>query len=250
MTGPRILTIDIETSPSIAHVWGLFKQTVSLAQLQESTRVIAFAAKWYGEDEVLFFSEFHHGHDVMVKAAHELLDEADIVVHYNGKSFDMPHLNREFLLADMAPPAPYQQVDLYLEVKKNFRFISNKLQHVSTELGLEGKVEHEGHMLWVRCMAGDPEAWAEMEEYNVQDVRLTEEFYDKLLPWISNHPNMGLYVDEAKPICNKCQSDRMQKRGYARTNVSIFQRYQCQNCGGWGRGGKRISGVDVRGVAS
>ena len=29
----RILIIDIETSPNLAYVWGLFDQTVSLSQL-------------------------------------------------------------------------------------------------------------------------------------------------------------------------------------------------------------------------
>ena len=248
----RILIIDIETSPNLAYVWGLFDQTVSLSQLLESTSVISFAAMWLDDDdsEVMFYSDFHDGHKDMILAAHTLLSQADIVVHYNGRSFDIKHLNREFWQAGYDPPAPFKQVDLLLSTKANFRFASNKLQHVSTEIGLAAKTEHEWMPLWVKCLEGDPEAWAVMRTYNIQDVILTKQFYLSIRGWITNHPNMGLYVDEYRPVCDKCQSTRMQKRGYSRTGQGIFQRYQCQNCGGWSRSGKRISGVDIRGVAS
>ena len=36
----------------------------------------------------------------MVSRVHGLLDDADVVCHYNGKKFDIPTLNREFLLWD------------------------------------------------------------------------------------------------------------------------------------------------------
>jgi len=68
----RIGTIDIETSPNVAHVWGLFKQTVSLNQLMESGQVISFAFKWHGDKRVLFFSDHHNGHEAMIQAAHDL----------------------------------------------------------------------------------------------------------------------------------------------------------------------------------
>lgn len=248
--GARILVIDIETSPNIAYVWGLWDQSVSLSQLIESTQVIAFAAKWMGDDEVLFYSDFHDGHDDMILAAWTLLDQADIVVHYNGKSFDIKHLNREFFLRRFDPPSPFKQVDLLHVIKRSFRFSSNKLQHVSTQIGLAGKVEHEGMPLWVRCLEGDPEAWETMRVYNIQDVVLTEELYVEVRPWITDHPNLGLFVDEPRPVCPKCQSTRMQRRGYSSTQLGRFQQYQCQACGGWSRSGKAVNRVDTRNVAA
>lgn len=245
--GIKLLTLDLETSPSVAHVWGLWDQTVSLSQLRETTRVISFAAKWYGQPKVIFRSEFHDGRETMILEAHRLLSEADAVIHFNGSKFDIPHLKREFAQAGMPPPAPFQEIDLLKVVKRNFRFLSNKLQHVSTELGLEGKVQHTGHDLWVRCMAGDEKAWGLMRRYNKQDTVLTEELYDRLLPWINSHPHSGLFVDDDNPRCARCGSERLQRRGYAFTNLSKFRRYQCQGCGSWSRGGKRVAGVDVRG---
>ena len=42
----------------------------------------------------------------MLKRIYDLIDEADVVVHYNGKSFDMPTLSKEFIGQGWSPPAP------------------------------------------------------------------------------------------------------------------------------------------------
>lgn len=239
----KMLVIDIETSPSIAHVWGLWNQNVSLSQLRESTRVIAFAAKWVGSKRTLFYSGHSDGHDVMIARAWDLLDEADVVVHYNGRQFDIPHLNREFLLAGLTPPSPFHQVDLLDCVKKQFRFVSNKLDYVAQQLGLGHKTQHEGHTLWVRCMAGEAKAWAIMRKYNIQDVVLTEKLYEVLKPWIGSHPNVSLFEGEG---CPRCGSPDLESRGFAHTAVSKYRRYRCRACGRWSRGGQAVDRVDVR----
>lgn len=241
----RILAIDIETSPSLAHIWSLWDQTVGLSQLQSTTEVICFAAKWLDEKRSMVFRSVHtHGHEEMIRAAHALLDEADVVMTYNGKKFDVPHLNREFVQLGLQPPAPYAQIDLYTVAKGKFRFISNKLEHVSTELGLKGKVKHEGFELWKKCLAGDDAAWKRMERYNRQDVVLLEDLYHVLQPWIQGHPNRALYGDLTG--CPSCGSDKLQRRGFSYTATSKFQRWQCTACGGWYRSGRRIVGSDLR----
>lgn len=242
----RILVLDIETSPNLAYVWGLFKENVSLAQLRQVGQVISFAAKWHGEKGMQFFSDHHNGHEQMVKAAWSLLDQADIVVTWNGASFDIPHLNREFTLLGLTPPSPYKQVDLYLQARKQFRFTSNKLDHVAQQLGVGKKVSHAGFSLWVACMAGDDKAWAKMRRYNMQDVVITDKVYAHLLPWIVSHPHVALYgPDPSKDACGRC-GGKVQRRGTQTTLLGIFQRFQCTKCGGWSRKGKRLAGVDVR----
>lgn len=250
MTGPKILTLDIETAPNLGHFWDLWKQDISISQVRKFARVICLAAKWHHEDEVQFLAEWQKGgHRQMVFRAYKLLDEADVVVHWNGKRFDIPHLKREIALAGFGPPSPFHQVDLCALVKKEFRFASNKLAHITEQFGLSGKMSNSGFSLWTRIEEGDKDARAEMEAYNIQDVVTTEEFYDKILGWISGHPHRGLWVDSAAPVCNKCGGTRLHRRGIATTGVGAFQRYQCQDCKGWSKGGRRINGVDVRGVS-
>lgn len=250
----KLLIIDIETRPSLAYVWRLFKENIPLARLVETGEVICFAAKWYGSDEVMFKSVHHDGQDAMIAAAYNLFNEADAVITYNGKKFDVPHLNRAFILDGRTPPAPYAQIDLYWTVRQKFNFTSNKLDHVAQQLGLGSKAVHSGFDLWIDCMAGDPEAWEEMKTYNEQDVRLTEQLYDRLLPWISSHPTASLFNDpEAResgiPACPNCASTNLKPRGRAYTSVSVFQRYRCDDCGKWSRSGSRLEGVSVRNVA-
>lgn len=226
-------------------MWQLFKVNVSLNQLMETGQVICFAAKWLDEEEVVFLSDFEVGHTAMVEGAFNLINEADVVVHYNGSKFDLPHLNREFLLAGLPPPAPVQEIDLLKVVKKKFRFTSNKLDHVAQQLGIGSKVSHEGHELWVKCMEGDPEAWERMELYNRGDVILTEDLYKRLLPWIENHPHIGLYADDEE-CCPNCGGHDLEKRGFSFTGVSKFQRFRCKQCGRWSRSGRRVGSVERR----
>lgn len=252
---PRILVIDIETSPNVADVWGLFKQNVSLNQLRESTEVISFSAKWVGEELPVFYSVYDFSRkkitdrqrEKMVKEVWKLLDEADVVIHYNGTSFDIPHLFREFLKRGMTPPSPFQQIDLLLQAKSSFRFTSNKLDYVSQYLGFEGKVSHEGHGLWVKCMAGDYDAWLRMMEYNNFDVVLTEGVYEKLLPWIKSHPHMGLFNGEEQ-ACQRCGGTNLTRQGYSYTKLARYQQYKCKECSSWSRGKKALESVDARGV--
>lgn len=242
---PRILALDLETSPNIAHVWGLFKQTVSINQLMESTEVICFGARWLGEENVEFRSTFHDGKDTMLQRAWKLLDEADAVMGWNSKGFDMKHLNREFLEAGMNPPSPVIDLDLMLTVKANFRFPSNKLDYVAQQLGIGSKVAHEGHTLWIKCMAGDPEAWDRMKEYQIQDVHLLIPLYERLLPWIKGHPNYGLYSGETS-CCPNCGSTSLRSAGTTKSGASSFPRYVCNHCGKWSRDAKRVSTTSKR----
>ena len=248
LAGPRICIIDIETSPGVAQVWGLFKQNIGLNQLQEATRVISFAAKWKGSKDVMFFSEFHDGRKKMISEAHRILSEADIVVHYNGSSFDIKHLNREFWLAKMPPAAPFLEVDILKAVKRRFRFMSNKLQHVCDQLKIGAKVNTGGHDLWVKCLLGDKAAWDKMRKYNKHDVVLTEELYDSILPWLDNHPHVGLAKLEHRDACNRCGSTSLQYRGTAQTSTIVYKRFQCIQCGGWGRSNSKVTKVSTRGV--
>lgn len=245
-SGPKILCLDIETSPHVAAVWGLWQQNVSLSQLRECTRVICWAAKWYGRGGVEFRSDHHDGHEPQINRMWELLDEADIVTGWNHKGFDLKHLNREFVLLGLAPPAPYVTLDLMLEVKKHFRFASNKLDHVSQQLGLGKKVSNGGQSLWDACLIkNDPAAWEKMRKYNVQDTRLTEKVFSAIKPWLKM-PNVALMNGVEGLACTACGSRKVVKRGFAITTSGAYQRYVCKVCRKFSRAAHRAATTDLR----
>lgn len=233
----KILALDIETAPNTAHVWGLFKQNIGINQILDTGRVMCFAAKWLDEKRIAFWSEHTDDHKSVIKMAHKYLNEADAVLSFNGESFDLPTLNREFLKYSLCPPSPYRHIDLLKVAKRRFRFASNKMDHLARELDVGRKLAHKGHELWVDCMNGDAAAWRVMERYNKQDVVVLEQLYRKLVPWIDTHPNMALYMDTPEdPTCTNCGSLDVHQRGVQHNKAHSYTRYQCNDCSTWMRG--------------
>lgn len=237
----NILLLDAETAPNTAFVWGLFKQNISPDHLLETSYVMCWSAKWYGQERVHFDSvKKTPDRKVMLSKLHTMMDRADAIVHYNGKKFDIPVLNKEFAKLGMGPPSPAKDIDLLEVCKRRFRFESNKLDAVAQQLELGSKVKHSGFQLWVDCMNLKPAAWKEMEAYNRQDVVLLEKLYKRLLPWIDKHPNHGAFEDAR--VCTNCgEEENVQRRGYQVTQMMKYPRYQCQACGTWFRGNKSVS---------
>lgn len=242
---PRVLILDLEISPSLAAVWGIWNVTIPITNITGESEILSCAWKWHREEDCHYTSLRMVGHTDkgrkrMLREIHRALDEADIVVGYNTDKFDLKIVNKELLLHGFTPPSPYKSIDLLKVMKKKFRFTSNKMDYVSGRLGLSRKTDHAGIQMWLSCMnkgsADYTESWDKMEEYNVNDVFMTEDLYDKILPWIPSHPNINLYTEGCG--CPVCGSERVQSRGVATTKALIYNRYQCADCGQWLRGNK------------
>ena len=193
---------------------------------------MCWSAKWYGEKQIFFDSIHKSTTRKMISSIHKMMDEADAIVHYNGSKFDIPTLNKEFLLLSLPPPSPSKQIDLLSTARRQFRFPSNKLDYIAQQLDLGKKIDHVGHQLWIDCMNGDGQAWKVMERYNKHDVVLLERVYYRLLPWIKGHPNQAIYGD---CTCPHCGGNKYQSRGFAHTKSARYRRFQCNSCHAWFR---------------
>lgn len=243
---PRILMLDIETLPCLGFTWGKYEQNV--IQFQQEGCIATFAAKWLGEPVFTKGLPDYKGYKAgsyddskILVDIHALLDEADIVVAHNGRSFDCKVINSRFLVHKMAPPSPYKVVDTKLAVKKVARFNSNKLDDLGKLLLGERKLKTDFD-LWLGCVNGDRKAWAKMKRYNAMDTQLLERLYLRIRPWIDNHPNLTLLDPTAR--CPKCQSAKLQRRGYAISNSRKYQRLQCNDCGGWSKTTKSVGATE------
>lgn len=223
----KILVLDIETRPALAYVWRAYDENVGYEQVVEPGGMICFAAKFVGEKDIHFYSNWTHSHHEMVKAAHDLLSEADAVVTYNGDKFDLPKLMGEFILDGLGPTPPIASIDVVKTVRK-MGFFMNRLAFIGPLLRVGQKVKHEGFELWAKVIDGDPKAREKMQKYNTQDVILLERLYNKIKPFVKNHPRLR-EGDE----CPACQGHKTQKRGYRSTRFFRVQRNQCQDCGHW-----------------
>jgi len=243
-SAPRILLYDIETAPAIGYIWSMWKTNV--LGIKEDWYLLCFAWKWLGEDEVHYIDNRGNRNDrALATQLHSLLGEADIVIAHNGDNFDQKKANTRFNFHDLGPVSPYQSVDTLKESRRYFSQMSHSLKHVPDLMGIkQRKVVGHDFSLWTDCMAGDEKAWEEMEAYTRQDVDVLEEVYLKIRPWMgtpgkASHPNLALYGEPH--VCPKCGHDDLIKWGQHRTTVSVFQTWQCKNCGGYSRSRKRIS---------
>lgn len=231
-SAPKILTVDIETSPNVVYAWGLWDQNIGITQIIEPSRVLCFAAKWYGSARVEFHGEDAEAHEAVVRESWRLYDEADVVVTYNGPRFDNIHLAREWLLLGLGPPSPWVDIDLLAVARHRFKFVSNKLGYVTSALGLPTKLDTGGQALWNEVMKGDPKAWAKFRRYNVQDVKITEQLLDILWPWVKG-PHLGQWTG-SRSCCYSCGSPDLTLAGMVYGRTIAYPKMVCR-CGAWNK---------------
>lgn len=240
---PKLLFIDIETTPIKALLWSLFNNhVVSIDQIEEPHSVLCFSYKWQGDKDVtIVTSKYREGpqFDRMIKKAYALLGEADMVCHFNGQSFDIPRLNTQFVKLGLTPPPPIPQIDLKKVVMGKFDMTSSKLAFVGPYLKIGAKIANEGWSLWRGCLNNDVDSWTKMIRYCKQDVALLERLYNRVLPWIDNHPHLQLYSGKKGLVCRNCNSSNVQSRGYRATVAYLYQQFRCNACGRWGKGNQR-----------
>lgn len=246
--GVKISILDIETSPIFGKVWSLWNNNLSLEQVEDDWFIMSFSAKWLGEKNVDYLDQsktYPVSNDYALLAAlWKWLDESDIVIAHNGKKFDIKKINARLILNGFPPYSPVKIIDTKIEAQKVAAFTSNKLQYLADKLSPIKKRMHSkypGWTLWNECLLGNKEAWRDMKLYNIDDVRSLEHVYLALRPWMTGHPNLGLFALESRPHCRNCQSHRLIKRGYWYASTRVYQRYQCKSCGAWQRGSVCIS---------
>jgi hypothetical protein len=236
----KILYYDIETAPNLSYVWGHYEQNV-IAHNREwymlcvsyrwehekkthVTSLVDFPAAYKADSE----NDYH-----VVKKLWDLLNEADIVIAHNGDRFDMRKANARFIAHDLGPISPVKSVDTLKEARRHFMFNSNKLDDLGAHLNLGRKVSTGGFETWAGCMRGDMKYWKLMTTYAKQDVDLLKKVYLALRPWMKTHPNLNVF--NGTNGCPACGSEHLHKRGTRRTQVSVFQQYQCNDCKAYSR---------------
>jgi len=237
---PKVLFLDIETSPNLTYIWGLHTELHTMDMWVKEWYILCWCASFKGDKTMItsalpdFAKEYKADKEndrFILEKLWKLLDEADIVVGHNSVAFDLKKINARFAIHNMKPPSPYKTVDTLLSARKHFDFTSNKLADLGKTLGLGEKIDTGGFSLWKRCISGDMSAWKHMVKYCSNDVILLEKIYLRLLPFMQTHPNFNNYIDEVNPVCTNCGSKNLQMNGFAYSNQAKYQRVVCKDCG-------------------
>jgi len=240
----KILFLDIETSPITYTGWGMYDQNHNTDDILEDWRMISAAWGWSESDQISAIGwkattdrkiSPLWGFDdrQVVEALHRQICKADVLCAHNGDAFDIKKFNARCIKLGLKPVPPLPTIDTLKVARKHFKFTSNKLDYIGQFLDVGAKIE-TSKGLWNRVIRGDKSALKEMIEYNKQDVVLLKKVYEKLRPWMQNHPNRNLWSDVE--VCPACGSKDLLTDGYRTTQTMRYKRLCCKDCGNRSKG--------------
>jgi uncharacterized protein YprB with RNaseH-like and TPR domain len=239
---PKILFYDIETAPMVVATWGLFDQTIQIDSIIQDWYIICACWKWAGSDKIYSVSVLqgkdHRDDYAVCKALHDAISEADIIVAQNGDNFDMKKLMARAIAHGLPPIGRKPSVDTLKEARRVFKFSSNKLDYIGQFLEAGAKMVTEKG-LWMKALDGHKPSIRAMVDYCKQDVVLLERVYEKMRPYMQNHPNVNLW-QKTEYCCPNCGSPDVARNGFRYTAAGVFQKWVCRVCGAVSKEGKNL----------
>ena len=234
---PKILILDIETTPNKAFTWKIWQENINPVngQLIQDWMILSYAVKDMFDDRcrgaILSPKEIQEEDDSrLLQMLWDELESADIVIAHNGKKFDIKKINARFLKHGMKPTSPYQLIDTLEIAKSSFALSSNKLDYIAEFLGHPRKIKVD-FQLWVDCVNGKQDALDKMLEYNFKDILVLEDVYISLRPFAKSHVNLALYIGDDIQRCPCCGEKDLEIVGNYYTQVSVFDAKRCTSCG-------------------
>lgn len=238
---PNILYLDIETSLMKVYTFSLWPESISIDDVIQDWSILCIGYAWNDEPaKVLTGSERS-----IVKKASALLNKADILVYHNGDRFDLKRIKTKIAQYGLPPVKKFSSnntVDTYKVAKKEFNFSSNKLNYITRNILKIGEKIATNKQLWISATEGSKKALAQMATYCVQDVEILRKLYKKLVPYITNHPNMGHFSSHNR-VCTNCGSTNIKKKGYNYSRLGKFQVWFCNACGAQSQGKENLRSV-------
>ncbi|MGP5098381.1 ribonuclease H-like domain-containing protein [Brachybacterium alimentarium] len=248
----RALTIDIERLPGRVSVYhGGFTTTGNIWDLNalkhvigrrihaddviEWPRTICAAARWYGDEEVMFAAEWEvGGYDAFMRQVWSWVDEADILIGHNMAAFDSKHLMSGWAEMGLPAPSPYKVIDTLKIARGSLAMESNTLDSLAKRLGVEAKTDKYDARTAKAAVNGDKAAQEKLAEYNRGDIIASEALFDRLRPYAKGLPHMGMWVDD-EHACPSCGETMKLTGKTVHANVQAYEGMVCPSCGAHGR---------------
>ena len=246
----KVLIYDIEMSKGVYFSFPSHKPVkLQLRDKIQDQFMISVAWRWWGEEEINMVSILDHvtrfNRDYtddyhVVKAIHQEIEKADILVGHNSDGFDTKHLQFLAYKHGLDPLPKLKSIDTLKQARRIFRNDSLSLDEIAKTRGLQTKVDVPNkNLVWNMATMGCPEAIATIAEYNIGDIEVQTDLLEDMLPWMISAP--ALYLDEGREdtakTCEKCgEKHALQNRGFLYNNrrTTKYQRFKCLTCSSWG----------------
>jgi len=230
--GFKRLFYDIETSPNIGFFWSAsYKANIPHDNIIHERAVICISYKWEGQDKVHSL-QWEKGCDkTLLSRFMEVALTADELVAHNGDRFDEPWIRTRCLLHGIQMPHKLLSFDTLKKVRSSFRFNSNRLDYLGKLFFDEGKTPM-GWSDWVAiCLPllntpdNLPETYHDalnkMVMYCEKDVRLLEDVFHKIQPYVVHNTHVGAHTGNGRFSCPSCGSENVthQRKRYTKSGM-------------------------------
>ena len=235
---PKILYYDIETTPMRAWTFHLGKQYINHSQIVDGDKVdiICITYCWEnGPAKALDWGYEEQDSCPMIAAFDELIKQADITIGQNSDSFDVKHINTQRLLHNLPPFPDWADItdDTLKQMRRHFKFPTNRLDYISSILGFGGKVKM-CMQDWIDIVEKNEnglKSFKRMIRYGKKDVIDTREVYKRIKPYIKPKLNMAAYYGDDR--CTNCGSKDIIETDIRLTGSIRRQRFHCNAHGGY-----------------
>jgi len=235
MKKPKILFIDIETSPNIVYTWNIGRKVfLSYESIIQERKIICVAWKWSHSQKVYHASWNKFDDKNVLIEVSKAINESNLVVAHNGDKYDIRFINGRLLYHNLPPIDHAKTEDTLKQLRKVFYLNSNKLDYVSQYLNLGKKIKTDFN-LWKKVLKGEATALRYMIKYCKEDVRLLERVYNRIAPYVPQVLNKSLVMHESKNGCSSCGAPdwNLKPRGFRYNLKSVKHKYICSKCGKW-----------------
>lgn len=165
----RIAFFDIEAS-NLSPIFG---------------EMLCACVKWNDHEDIVTLVGGRTGDKKAAQSLRRELEQADFVVGYYSRRFDLPYLNTRLYTHKLAPVGLIRHIDLYPYVRGHLKLTRNRLENV--EVLLEGKTEktHIEPTIWLQALRGNPKAVAYVVDHCQRDVLILERVFNQLVGFIN-----------------------------------------------------------------
>ena len=164
----------------------------------------------------------------------DLMDDADVIVTFNGSKADVPWLRQEWVVNGIPTPTPTKHIDLYRVARSSFAFESKSLRHLCDRLGVDNKTGHYNADEARAAAGGDVKAQRRLKRYSVGDSVILAGVLDRLAPYVKG-VNLGLYHDDTVKRCATCGDAELRRDGEQATTAGVYPLWRCRRCGSLSR---------------
>lgn len=249
----RILILDVERIDGITqqHWWepgDLHKKRrhIRANTVTREPRTTIFGWKWYGEPEPHTICEWDKGgRNAMLRKAHSLMSEADIIVGHYITGADIPWLRGDFHFPRIGAPGkfvrlpdlpPFKPVDTYKHLATYKGGVPFKGLDAALKLiGHPGKTDHYDPQAMERAVAGSVEDQEREAAYCEGDIMGTEYLLDYCRPNMKNHPVLFVDGTDSLTTCNRCGHETKPTAKRYIATVLTYSMRKCTNCKGYSR---------------